>query len=208
MKKTMTKTKLYGLMTVLFCCSLLVSNVLAAKTFSLGNIILPCAVIVFPLVYIINDVMAEIYGFEKARTAILTGFVMNVIATIFYMVALALPAVDAATDNAFATVLGSTPRMLLASFAAYLCGSLLNTHVMARMKATGSNKLMLRCVVSTLVGEGVDALIFISIAFVGTMPLSVLATMIISQAAFKTIYEIVVYPITRTVIRKVDALND
>ena len=100
-------------------------------------------------------------------------------------------------------VLGSTGRMLAASFAAYLVGSLINAKVMVLMKARSENSLMLRCVASTAVGEGIDALLFITIAFYGTMPLATLAIMVVSQAAFKTIYEVISYPVTRAVIGKV-----
>ena len=209
MKKTkLTKSGLYSLFTTLFCCALIVSNTMAGKTFALGPIMLPCAVIVFPVVYIVNDVMAEIYGFKKARAAIFTGFAMNLLATLFYLAGLALPAGDPAIGAAFSVVLGSTPRMLLASFTAYIFGSLLNSYIMTRMKNSGSQHLMLRCILSTLCGEGLDAIIFISIAFYGVLPLPVLGTMILSQAIFKTAYEIVVYPVTRAIIRKVEKLHD
>lgn len=204
----MKKTKFLQILTGVFVGCLLVSNILAAKTFTLGSIVLPTAVIIFPLVYIINDVLAEVYGYEETRKVVWLGFAVNAIAVLAYTVAIALPAPEYSTDMAasFAMVLGSTWRMLLASFAAYLVGSLINAKVMVLMKGRSENKLMLRCVASTAVGEGVDALLFITIAFYGTMPLSTLAVMIASQAAFKTIYEVISYPVTRVVINKVKNL--
>lgn len=210
MKKNLTITQLYQILTGVFVACLLVSNVLAAKTFTLGSVILPTAVIIFPIVYIVNDVLAEIYGFRKARNIILLGFVLNAFAVAAYSIAILLPAPDFAADGAaaFATVLGSTWRLLLASFAAYLVGSFVNAFVMVRMKERLQKQLMLRCVLSTLIGEGLDALIFISIAFAGTMPLTDLLIMIIAQAMFKTVFEILFYPLTRATIKKINTLAE
>lgn len=210
MKKTYTKTKLYQVLTGVFVACLLISNVLAAKTFTIGSVVLPSAVIIFPLVYIVNDVLAEIYGFRKARNIILLGFVLNALAVAAYSIAIMLPAPAFATEGAaaFASVLGSTWRLLFASFAAYLVGSFLNAYVMVRMKERLRKYLMLRCVTSTLLGEGVDAIIFITIAFYGTMPFADLLVMIVAQAIFKTAFETVCYPLTRVVIRKIEVLPE
>ena len=210
MEKNLTKTQLYQILTGVFVACLLVSNVLAAKTFTLGSVILPTAVIIFPIVYIVNDVLAEIYGFRKARNIILLGFVLNAFAVAAYSIAILLPAPIFAAEGAaaFATVLGSTWRLLLASFAAYLVGSFINAYVMVRMKERLQKQLMLRCVLSTLIGEGLDALIFITIAFAGTMPLSDLFIMVVAQAMFKTVFEIVFYPLTRITIKKINTLAE
>lgn len=206
----LTKTQLYQMLTGVFVACLLISNVLAAKTFTVGGVVLPSAVIIFPIVYIVNDVLAEIYGFRRARNVILLGFVLNAFAVTAYTIAIALPAPSYATEIASAVeiVLGSTWRMLLASFAAYLIGSIINAAVMVRMKARNENRLMLRCVLSTLIGEGLDAVIFITIAFIGTMPLTDLLIMIAAQAAFKTLFEIVFYPLTRTTIKRINTLAE
>lgn len=206
MKKT--KTDLYQMLTGVFVGCLIISNILAAKTFTLLGLTLPSAVIIFPIVYIINDVLAEVYGYAKAKRVIMLGFAVNLLAVICYTIAIQLPAPVFAAEGAaaFALVLGSTWRMLLASFSAYIIGSLLNAKLMQKMK--DGKSLMARCVLSTLLGEGVDALIFITIAFVGTMPMATLATMIVAQAAFKTLYEIVVFPVTKAVINRVKRLDD
>ena len=208
----MTKTKLFSVITALFCSCLIISNVLAGKTFALtSSIVLPCAVIIFPVVYIVNDVLSEVYGFKKAREVIFLGFGINVLAVIAYSIAILLPSPVFAAEigEAFKTVLGSTPRILLASFLAYLAGSLVNAKVMVLMKAKhGENKLALRCIFSTLIGEGIDACIFITIAFLATMPFNSLLVMIIAQALFKTLYECIVYPVTKIIIQKVKALPD
>lgn len=205
----LTKTDLYAILVGIFCAGLIISNIIASKTFEFFWITLPCGVIIFPLIYIVNDVLAECYGFKKARRAIYLGFFMNLIAVICYNVTMFLPAPAYFTgDSAFHTVLGSTLRLLVASFAAYLIGSLINAKLMVYLKGKYENKLFFRCISSTFAGEGMDALIFITIGFLGTMPVSALLTMIVAQALFKTSYEVVVYPLTRHVIHNVKDLKD
>ena len=134
---------------------------------------------------------------------------MNLIAAVCYSITIALPA-PAFFENseAFSVVLGSTFRLLVASFVAYLVGSLVNAKVMVILKRWDEKKLFLRCIVSTLFGEGLDAIIFITIGFLGTMPVEALLMMILAQALFKTVYEIIVYPITRTGIYSVKKLPE
>lgn len=207
---TKTKTELYQMLTGIFVGCLLVSNILAAKTFTLGNIILPTAVIIFPIVYIVNDVLAEVYGYTKAKKVIYLGFIVNAMAVVAYNIAILLPAPVFASDIAtsFEMVLGNTFRMLIASFAAYIIGSLVNARVMVWLKARNEKYLMFRCMASTLVGEGLDAFVFISIAFYGTMPLTSLIIMILAQAIFKTLFEVIAFPVTKKVINKTKSLED
>lgn len=209
MFEDMTKTELYAILTGIFTASLIVSNIIAGKTFDFFSFTLPCGVVIFPVIYIVNDVLAEIYGYEKARKVIMLGFFMNLVAVICYQITILLPA-PAFFENseAFSIVLGSTFRLLVASFAAYLAGSLVNAKVMVYLKKWDENKLFFRCIVSTLFGEGLDAIVFIFIGFLGTMPLEALLLMIVAQALFKTVYEIIVYPLTRTVIFKVRKLPE
>lgn len=203
-KNKSTKMELYAILTGIATACLIISNILAFKTFIILDIVLPCAVIIFPIVYIVNDILAEIYGFKKARKVILLGFVMNLIAVICYNIAIALPSPVYFTGNeAFRTVLSTSLRILIASFTAYLCGSLVNAYLMTYLKKKAEEYLFARCILSTLFGEGLDAIIFISIAFYGTMPLIALIGMIIAQALFKTIYEIIIYPLTRKIINYV-----
>lgn len=202
----MTKTNLYAVLSGIFCAGLIISNILAFKTFTIGSITLPTAVIIFPIVYIVNDTLTEIFGYKKARMTIFTAFAMNIIAVFAYNAAITLPyPVYFTGQEAFATVLSNSLRVLVASMLAYIVGSLVNAKVMARMKK--NSRLMTRCVLSTLCGEGLDACIFISIAFIGTMPVSQLIIMVLAQAIFKTVYEIVVYPLTSTVIKKARTLK-
>ena len=203
-----SQMELYPIITALFCGCLIISNILASKTFSLYDIILPCGVVIFPLVYIVGDVLTEIYGFTLAKRTIYLGFIINLIAVIAYQIAIFLPGTDLATSNAFSIILGSTPRILIASLISYLVGSYVNAYFMKILKERYTDYLFARCSISTLFGEGLDAIIFITIAFAGMMPNEVLITMIICQVAFKIIYEIIVYPITRTVINWIKSLDD
>ena len=208
LKNKPSQMELYPIITALFCGCLIISNILASKTFSLYDIILPCGVVIFPLVYIVGDVLTEIYGFTLAKRTIYLGFIINLIAVIAYQIAIFLPGTDLATSNAFSIILGSTPRILIASLISYLVGSYVNAYFMKILKERYTEYLFARCSISTLFGEGLDAIIFITIAFAGLMPNEVLITMIICQGAFKIIYEIIVYPITRTVINWIKSLDD
>lgn len=208
LKNKPSQMELYPIITALFCGCLIISNILASKTFSLYDIILPCGVVIFPLVYIVGDVLTEIYGFKLAKRTIYLGFIINLIAVIAYQIAIFLPGTDLATSNAFSIILGSTPRILIASLISYLVGSYVNAYFMKILKERYTEYLFARCSISTLFGEGLDAIIFITIAFAGLMPNEVLITMIICQGAFKIIYEIIVYPITRTVINWIKSLDD
>jgi len=209
MFENLTKKELYAILTGVFTACLIISNVIAGKTFDFFSFALPCGVVIFPVIYIVNDVLTEVYGYERARNVILLGFLMNLIAAVCYSITIALPA-PAFFENseAFSVVLGSTFRLLVASFVAYLVGSLVNAKVMVILKRWDEKKLFLRCIVSTLFGEGLDAIIFITIGFLGTMPVEALLMMILAQALFKTVYEIIVYPITRTVIYSVKKLPE
>lgn len=208
LKDKPSQMELYPIITALFCGCLLISNILASKTFSLYDIILPCGVVIFPIVYIVGDVLTEIYGFTLAKRTIYLGFIINVIAIVAYQIAIFLPGTDIASSNAFSIILGSTPRILLASFISYLVGSYVNAYFMKVLKERYTEYLFARCSISTLFGEGLDAILFISIAFAGTMPNDVIITMIICQGAFKILYEIIVYPITRAVINWMKSLDD
>ena len=209
MFENLTKTELYAILTGVFTACLIVSNIIAGKTFDFFSFTLPCGVIIFPVIYIVNDVLAEVYGYQKAKRVILLGFFMNLVAVICYNITIIMPAPAFFTNSeAFSIVLGSTFRLLVASFTAYLAGSLLNAKVMVVLKKKYEDKLFLRCIASTLVGEGLDAIIFIFIGFLGTMPLEALLLMIVAQALFKTIYEIIIYPLTRYVIGHVKRLPE
>lgn len=204
-----TKNELLFAIIGIFVASLLISNILTAKQFSVGELSLTCGVIIFPIVYIINDMMVEIYGYDIAKKIIFLGFVAQLMAVMAYALAISLPAPVYAQENAdaFAMVLGSSGRILLASFMAYLVGSLLNAKVMVKLKARFRDRLMLRCVSSTLIGESIDSTIFLAVAFLGVLPVEEILLLIACEALFKICFEICVYPVTRTVIHKARALQ-
>ncbi|HOG47341.1 MAG TPA: queuosine precursor transporter [Anaerolineae bacterium] len=186
-----------------YCVALVVSNVIAGKLYQApGGIVLPAAVWLFPVVYIIGDVIPEVYGLATARRIIALGFAANLAAVGFFVLTLALPAPESwAGQEAFRAVLGSTPRLLLASLVGYLVGTNANAWVLVRIKrCTGERWLWLRTIGSTIVGETLDSACFMSIAFLGAVPASALPAMVLAQAAFKTAYEALATPLTYAVI--------
>jgi len=190
-------------LSALFVTVLLTSNLIAVKLIAFGPMILPAAVIVFPLSYLFGDVLTEVYGYAVTRRVIWLGFGCNLL---FILAAGALPGAPGAWDtnaqSAFARILGFTPRLLVASFIAYLAGEFLNSFVMARLKiATQGRWLWTRTIGSTLIGQGVDSAIFITGAFAGVLPVQLLLRTILYQWAFKTAYEIVATPLTYAVVR-------
>lgn len=196
------KQTIYVTLSTLYCCMLIVSNIIANRTFNVFGFVLPSAVIVFPIVYIVNDVMTECFGFKNASKTIIMAFVLNLLAVIFFSIAVQLPSEQ--DYSSYSVVLGSTLKALVASFTAYLAGSFINAIVMHKMKQKLNKQLMLRCVLSTMLGELFDAFIFITIMFIGVLPVHVVGEMIIVQALFKTLYEIIVYPATRIVIKQIN----
>ena len=200
---------LFMLAGIIFAACLLVSNILASKIMMVGPWSAPAGVLVFPLAYIINDVIAEVWGYRKARLIIWAGFGVNLLAVLFFSLGIAAtPAPFYGAQEAFSTVLGNTPRIVAASLMAYLVGSFLNAYIMSRFKVLTSGKgFSVRAMVSTLAGEGADSLIFIIVAFAGVFPAGVLFMMVLTQAIIKTVYEIAVLPLTVWVVRKVKKLE-
>lgn len=200
---------LFMLAGILFAACLLVSNILASKIMMVGPWSAPAGVLVFPLAYIINDVIAEVWGYRKARLIIWAGFGVNLLAVLFFSLGIvATPAPFYGAQEAFSAVLGNTPRIVAASLLAYLVGSFLNAYIMSRFKVLTRGKgFSLRAIVSTLAGEGADSLIFITVAFAGVFPAGVLFTMVLTQAIIKTVYEIAVLPLTVWVVGKVKKLE-
>ena len=198
----------------LFIASLIVSNIIAVKLIRLGNLVLPAGVMIFPISYILGDVLTEVYGYAVSRRIIWSGFVANLLVVGCIALAIALPPVSfwqlpgfsepATAQQAFAAVLGFSPRLLVASFVAYLVGEFLNAFIMAKLKIrTRGRWLWLRTIGSTIVGEGADSFVFIAIAFGGIYHLSSLGITAISQWVFKTAYEVLATPLTYWVINSV-----
>lgn len=204
MKKS-TVTSLYMFLGVLFTSCLLISNVVANKLIQFGPWSLTAAVIIFPLSYIIGDVLAEVYGFKAARRVMWFGFAMNALMVGLFTIVSHLPVpVWFESGAAYNTVLGNTPRLFAASMLAYIVGSWINATVLSKMKAKSNGKgFGFRAIISTLLGEIFDSLIFVPFAFFGNMPFAELIKMMILQVTFKTVYEIVILPVTSIVVKKV-----
>jgi len=181
-----------------FVTCLITSNIISVKLIHIFGIILPAGVIIFPISYIIGDILTEVYGYSLSRKVIWIGFFCNLITIIFvWLAGIITPAQFWNGQDAYEKILGFTPRLLVASFIAYLAGEFSNAFVLAKMKIlTKGRWLWSRTIGSTLVGQGIDSLLFITIAFMGTVPFINLLTIIISQWLFKTLYEIIVTPFT------------
>ncbi|MEZ3558664.1 MAG: queuosine precursor transporter [Duncaniella sp.] len=188
------------LLAVTFCVCLIVSNLMEIKTVPLGPLTITAGVIVFPISYILNDCIVEVYGFAKARLVIWLGFGMNLLVSLLLQLGILLPGAESWTgQEAMAMIFGAVPRIFAASFIAFLCGSMVNAYVMSRMKlaAGGDGRgFSLRAIVSSLWGEGVDSLIFFPIAFGGVLAWSEIGMLIATQTVLKTLYEVLILPVT------------
>ena len=188
---------------IFYVTCLLLSNLVAGKMWAVtASVTLPAAVILFPITYIFADVFTEVYGFKKARTIIWLGFGCSFFAVLIYMITVALPHPGFWDGQAaYETVLGTTPRVAIASFVGYLFGEFSNSVILSKLKvATGGKKLWVRTILSTLVGEGLDSIIFITISFWGTMDNAVVLQMILFQYLFKVTFEVLFTPITYAVV--------
>lgn len=203
----MNKFRWLPTITAIFVTSLIISNLIAVKLITLGPFFLPAAIIIFPISYIFGDILTEVYGYARARQVIWIGFGCNLLAVIAIWVSIQLPPApfwnvgpwknSLLAQQAYATILGFTPRLLLASFVAYLVGEFLNSFVLAKMKlVTAGRHLWLRSISSTLVGQLADSGIFITLAFWSLIPPSALGRLIVTQWLFKTFYEAAITPFT------------
>lgn len=197
------------LLGILFNVCLIAANLLETKVIQLGSLTVTAGLLVFPISYIINDCIAEVWGYNKARFIIWLGFLMNLMSVIFIQLAIVLPSAPFWDgQSSFETIFASTPRILLASFIAFLAGSFLNAYVMSKMKISSNGKhFSLRAIASTIVGESADSLLFFPIAFGGVVPVNELAILIVTQACLKTAYEIVILPVTIRVVRLVKRID-
>ncbi len=190
----------FVIIAAIFVTCLITANIIAIKVISFGPLILPAAIIVFPLSYIFGDILTEVYGYRQARRVIWLGFFCNLIFVIFAWVGQVLPPAPFwEWQEAYETILGYTPRLLGASFCGYLVGEFTNSFVLARMKIlTRGRWLWTRTIGSTIVGEGLDTLIFITLAYIGTP--SFVLIMILYHWLVKTGIEALATPFTYAVV--------
>ena len=186
----------FVIITAFFVTSLITANIIAVKVIGIGPLILPAAIIIFPLSYIFGDILTEVYGYSWTRRVIWLGFICNLIFVIFAWIGQILPpAVFWSGQEAYESILGYAPRLLIASFTGYLAGEFVNSFVMAKMKImTRGRWLWTRTIASTILGQGLDTSIFITLAFIGTP--SFMPVMILYHWLVKTAIEAVATPLT------------
>ncbi|MBP3471118.1 MAG: queuosine precursor transporter [Paraprevotella sp.] len=199
-EKTVSVT--FMLLGIAFCVCLILANLLATKQFMFGSLNLTAGILVFPVSYVINDCIAEVWGFRKARLIIWCGFLMNFFFVLFGALADWIPGAPYwDNDEGFHRLFGLAPRVALGSFVAFLCGSFLNAYVMSVMKvASGGRHFSSRAIWSTVVGEAADSLLFFPIALGGLVPWSNLWLMMGCEVVLKTLYEVLVLPVTVRVV--------
>jgi uncharacterized integral membrane protein (TIGR00697 family) len=182
----------------IFITCLITSNIIAVKLINIFGFLLPAAILIFPISYIFGDVLTEVYGYRQARRVIWLGFFCNLITVAAIWLGQILPAASFWDGQAaYERILGYTPRLLGASFLAYLVGEFANSFVLAKMKvATQGRWLWTRTIGSTLVGQGLDSVVFMTLAFAGTIPLTGLANAIVVQWLSKSAYEAIATPLT------------
>lgn len=189
---------LLALLSGTFAVMLVLSNIVAVKLVQVGPLVLPGAVIIFPITYIFSDILTEVYGYGRTRVIIWLGLGASLFATgIFKLVEVMPPAAEWPGQQAYSFILGSTPRIAAASILAYLSGEFLNSLILSRLKVVTEGRwLWLRTIGSTLVGQGADTVLFIGLAFAGNVSWEVLAVMIASQWTAKVLYEVIATPLT------------
>ena len=204
-KKDNKVSVLFMLFSILYCVCLIAANVLETKQIAIAGISLTGGLIVFPVSYIINDCVCEVWGYKKARLLIWVGFAMNFFFVLLGALCDFIPGAPYWTNDAgFHAVFGLAPRIAAASFLAFICGSFVNAYVMSRMKlSSGGRNFSLRAVVSTIFGEGVDSIIFFPLALWGVVPTEELPWLMLWQVVLKTAYEVVALPLTIRVVNYV-----
>lgn len=208
----------YPAVVAVLATSLVVSNIIAVRLITLRltegfALTLPAAIVLFPVAYIVGDVLTEVYGYAAARRAIWIAFASNLLAVAAIWIGGLLPAAPfwtagtyenpAQADQAYQAILGFTPRLLVASFLAYLVGEFLNSFVLAKLKVRTEGRLLwVRTIASTLIGQGADSVIFITVAFFGILPNAALIGAILSQWLVKSLYEALATPLTYWVVNR------
>lgn len=194
--------KYLSVVTVLFVAVLMISNITATKIIQLAGFALDGGTILFPLSYVFGDVLTEVYGYKRSRIVIWLGFLACILMSVTFAIVGALPAADFWTNqDAYDAILGQTPRIVIASLIAYFAGEFSNSYILAKMKVKmAGSKLWARTIGSTVVGEFVDTVLFIAIAFTGLMPGGELFAMMLANYVFKTGIEVAFTPVTYRIV--------
>ena len=202
MRDNLNYTTPFVVIVALFTGALITSNIIGVKLIAISGIVVSAGIITFPINYIFGDVLTEVYGYRKARLVIWLGFFCNLITVIAIWIGQMLPPAPFWDGHAaYERILGYTPRILLASFAAYIVGEFTNSYIMAKMKiATKGKRLWMRTISSTIAGQGIDTFVFTVIAFGGTCPLQAVISIIITEWVIKSLYEALFTPVTYKVV--------
>ena len=199
----------FMLLGILFNVCLIAANLLETKVIQIGSLTVTAGLLVFPISYIINDCIAEVWGFKKARLIIWSGFAMNFFVVALGLIAVAIPAAPFwEGEEHFDFVFGVAPRIVAASLMAFLVGSFLNAYVMSKMKvASQGRNFSARAIWSTVVGETADSLIFFPVAFGGVIAWKELLIMMGIQIVLKSLYEVMILPVTIRVVKAIKKID-
>lgn len=199
----------FMLLGILFNVCLIAANLLETKVIQVGSLTVTAGLLVFPISYIINDCIAEVWGFKKARLIIWSGFAMNFFVVSLGLIAVAIPAAPFwEGEEHFDFVFGMAPRIVAASLMAFLVGSFLNAYVMSKMKIASQGKnFSARAIWSTVVGETADSLIFFPVAFGGIIAWKELLIMMGIQIVLKSMYEVMILPVTIRVVKAIKKID-
>lgn len=201
--KKQTYSKIFVILFGINITFLLISNIITVKTINVFGLIFTAADMLFPITYILNDIFTEVYGFNKAKLVIWLSFFCNLVMVTIFGVSIWLPADESFTlQNDFVNILGSTPRILIASFISFLVGNFTNAMVLSKIKIKTKGKyLALRTIVSTLIGEGLDTILFVPIVFMGVLNIQEILSLILNIYVLKVLVEVVLTPITYKVVK-------
>lgn len=197
------RSKYFIFIAILFVTVLMISNTVAVKIVQIGSFSFAGAILIFPISYIFGDVLTEVYGYKATRKIVWSGFASLVLMVLAYWFVQVLPGAPFwQNQNAYDLILGNVPRIVLGSMVAYFVGELSNSYVMSKMKIWSNGKyLWTRTVGSTVVGEGVDSIIFNIIAFLGVFPFSAVLVLIVSAYIAKVVFEVIATPVTYMIVR-------
>lgn len=205
MEKEFKKNKILQIMFGLYTGAIILQNILATKQIDIAMFTVTTGILVSPIVFIIQDIISEIFGYKNAKKMILLGFIMNFIGVLLFTLAIYLPSSQFWNNqDAFSSILGTTFRISIASFIAYITGSLINSKIMVTLKNKFSKSLFVRAISSTIVGQFLDNAMFAFIAFYNVLPISAIFSMILGGTIFETLYEVIFYPVTKFSIRKLN----
>ena len=204
MNKKERKIEILKYSFAIYAAAIIIQNILATKQIDIRIFTVTTGILISPIIFIIQDIISEIYNYKEAKKVVLTGFAMNFVGVLLFTLAIYLPASEFwFNQQSFSTILGTTLRISIASFLAYLIGSLTNVKVMTMLKKKFPKSLFVRAISSTVTGQFLDNAVFACVAFIGVLPFNAVLSMIVGGTLFEILYEIIFYPATKTIIKKI-----